>query len=364
LSAPSSGSRLRAIRVPPADRAILWGLALLGIVLLGSLIYPFASSLLFAAVLAGAFYPQFERLTKRLGKRPMLASGLLTFAVSIVVALPTVWIAMTAGREVMTGVSVVERAFRTGGGVRSIINSLPPDFREQAEKLVQKVPGGADQLQDMAEDQTGRAASLFKSAILTTSTIVVKVSLMLVAFFYFLVDGKRLAKWIATVAPLPEKQILDMLRDFRNVSVAVLMSSLGTAGAQSLAALAGYLMTGVPQPLFFTFVTFIFAFIPAIGAASVVMGLSLLLFLMGHTQDALYLALWGALVVSVIDNIVKPWLLKDRMEIHGGLIFFALLGGIATFGPVGIVAGPLILSFFMAVVKLCRHEPATQAIAA
>ncbi|MEO5760825.1 MAG: AI-2E family transporter [Vicinamibacteria bacterium] len=358
----AAGPRPRAIRVPPADRAILWGLAVIGIVLLGCLIYPFASALLFAAVLAGALYPPFERLTKRFGKRPMLAASVITFVVAVVVAVPTAWIAFTAGREVLTGVSAVDRTFRAGGGVREIINSLPADVREHTRSLVDRIPGGSEQLQDLAENQKGKAAAVFKSAVLTASSIVIQVALMLVAFFYFLVDGRRLAKWIATVAPLPEKEILEILRDFRNVSVAVLLSSLGTAGAQSLAALVGYLFAGVPQPLFFTFVTFIFAFIPAIGAASVVIGLSLLLFLMGHPQQGFYLAMWGIFVVSVIDNFVKPWLMKDRVEIHGGLIFFALLGGMATFGPVGFVAGPLILSFFLAVVRLSRREP--KAIAA
>jgi len=104
-------------------------------------------------------------------------------------------------------------------------------------------------------------------------------------------------------------------------------------------------------------VTFVVAFIPAVGAASVVLAVAAFLFVNGQSQAALALALWGALVVSTIDNLVKPWLLQGRIEIHGGLIFFALLGGIATFGPVGLVAGPLILSFFLAVVRLARQEP-------
>jgi predicted PurR-regulated permease PerM len=58
---------------------------------------------------------------------------------------------------------------------------------------------------------------------------------------------------------------------------------------------------------------------------------------------------------------VKPLLMRGRMEVHGGLIFFALLGGMATFGPVGLVAGPLILSFFLAVVRMCRTEQAAPA---
>jgi predicted PurR-regulated permease PerM len=180
---------------------------------------------------------------------------------------------------------------------------------------------------------------------------------MLVAFFFLLLDGKRLVNWIATVAPLPGSQILEIFSDFRSVSVAVLRSSLGTAGVQSIAALIGYVAASVPQPLFFTLVTFVVAFIPAIGAASVVLAAAGLLFFTGHNGPAAYLAIWGIVVVSTVDNVVKPWLLKGQMEIHAGLIFFALVGGLATFGPAGLVAGPLILSFFLAVVRLNRNEP-------
>lgn len=348
---------MRAIRVPSANRAILVGLALLGMALLGSLIYPFASALLFAAVLAGALYPLYDRLSARLGDRPMVASALVTCAVSLLLAAPTVWLALTVGREVLTGMSSLEHTLREGGGVSALVERLPPSVRYRAHKVIDQLPGGSAQVQDMAETQAGKATGAMTAALIATSAVVIKVVLMLVAFFFFLIDGKRLVHWIATVAPLPESQILEIMMDFRNVSVAVLLSSLATAGAQSLAALLGYLATGLPHPLFFTVVTFVVAFIPAIGATSVVIAGAGVLLLMGHPQAALALALWGALVVSFIDNLVKPWMLRDRMEIHGGLIFFALIGGIATFGPVGLVAGPLILSFFLAVVRLCRKEP-------
>ena len=191
-----------------------------------------------------------------------------------------------------------------------MIERLPPSVRERARSLAERVPGGTDQIQDLAENQAGNAAAAATSAVVAAATIVIKVALMLVAFFFFLVDGKRLVHWFATVAPLPEEQILDILMDFRTVSVAVLLSSLGTAGAQALAALAGYVLAGVPHVLFFTFVTFIVAFIPAIGAASVVVGVAGWLFFTGQPQAALYLALWGVLVVGFIDNLVKPLLLK------------------------------------------------------
>jgi predicted PurR-regulated permease PerM len=109
--------------------------------------------------------------------------------------------------------------------------------------------------------------------------------------------------------------------------------------------------------LFFTAVTFVVAFIPALGATTVVVALGGLLYLTGHPTAGALLALWGVVVVGFIDNLVKPLLMKGRMEIHGGLIFFALVGGLGAFGPVGLVAGPLALSFFLAVVRLSRRAP-------
>jgi predicted PurR-regulated permease PerM len=190
-----------------------------------------------------------------------------------------------------------------------------------------------------------------------TTGIVLQVAMMVVAFYFLLLDGPALVRWLADTVPLPDDQVIEVLTDFRNVSVAVLVSSVATAGAQALAALAGYLVAGVPQVLFFTAVTFVVAFIPALGATTVVVALGGLLYLTGHPTAGALLALWGVVVVGFIDNLVKPLLMKGRMEIHGGLIFFALVGGLGAFGPIGLVAGPLVLSFFLAVVRLSRRAP-------
>ena len=87
-----------------------------------------------------------------------------------------------------------------------------------------------------------------------------------------------------------------------------------------------------------------------------VIATSVVLFFTGHSNAALFLLVWGVGVVSTIDNFVKPYLMKGRLEVNTGVIFFALLGGAACFGPVGLLAGPLIVAFFLAVVRMCRKE--------
>jgi predicted PurR-regulated permease PerM len=163
-------------------------------------------------------------------------------------------------------------------------------------------------------------------------------------------------RWLADVLPLRRGQTERLLLEFRRVSVAVIVSSLATAGIQSAVALVGYLIAGVPNPIFFGIVTFIIGLIPAVGAGAVVLTAAALLFVSGHAGWALFLAIWGIGPVGLIDNVVKPYLIRGGVAMHGAVIFFSLLGAIAYFGAVGLIAGPLIVSFFLAVLRMWDRD--------
>jgi predicted PurR-regulated permease PerM len=98
------------------------------------------------------------------------------------------------------------------------------------------------------------------------------------------------------------------------------------------------------------------AFIPAIGAASVCLLAAALLLVTGHPYMALFLALWGILIVGLVDNVVKPLLIKGGMELHGAVVFFSLIGGLAAFGAIGLLVGPLVVSLFLALVRLYHRD--------
>ena len=86
------------------------------------------------------------------------------------------------------------------------------------------------------------------------------------------------------------------------------------------------------------------------------LAVSLLLVVLGHPWSALFLALWGIFVVGLVDNIVKPLLVKRGLSMHGGIVFFARLGGLAAFGSVGLIAGPLSVAFFLALVRIYERD--------
>jgi predicted PurR-regulated permease PerM len=337
-------------------RAVLIGLTVLSLVLLGTIIYPFASALVFAAVLAGSFARWVDRLTDRLGGRRPLAAAIITIGVAVLIVFPLAVLVVVLGREAVAAVAYVRDTIQQGG-LNALLDQVPPALHGVAEEVRKFLPANGEPVEELATAPS-KAAAAMGGVLLATSQALLEIALMLVALYFLLVDGPKLVDWLGDVAPIGKARTEELLADFRNVSEAVLFSSLATAGVQAIAALAGFLVVGVPQPLFFTLATFIMAFIPMLGASSVTLALAALLYLSGHlgTWHAVALALWGLLGVGLVDNLVKPLLLKGRMEIHGAVIFFALVGGLAVFGPVGLAAGPLIVSFFLAIVRMCQRD--------
>jgi predicted PurR-regulated permease PerM len=149
----------------------------------------------------------------------------------------------------------------------------------------------------------------------------------------------------------------DLLRDFRRVSVSVIVSSIATAAVQAVVALVGYWIAHVPHAVFFAAVTFIVGLVPAVGGGGVALAAALIMLLSGHTGAAIFLGIWAVTAVGLSDNFVKPLLMKGQVEIHGAVIFFALLGGLAMFGPIGLLVGPLVVSFFLAIARMWEREP-------
>lgn len=201
-----------------------------------------------------------------------------------------------------------------------------------------------------------QVARFLSGAVAATGAAVFQLAMSLIALFFLLVDGAAFVNWIEDNSPLMRGQIQELLAEFRKVSTAVLVSSVVTSGVQALVALLGYGIAGVPHPFFFGLVTFFVAFVPAVGAGGVCLAAALLLLALGKVWGALFLTLWGLIAVGLVDNLVKPLLVKRGMHMHGGVVFFALVGGIAAFGAVGLLLGPLVVTFLVALVRIYRRD--------
>jgi predicted PurR-regulated permease PerM len=323
------------------------------------IVRPFGEALFFAAVLAGVLYPLQERFSRLLKNRRSLSAGVLCFGVVVALVAPIGGIAAFAVTESINGARFIAKTVQSEG-MTGLLDQLPSPVRKAADELLKRFPLEEQDLdsaiQQQASAQGGKAARAVTGALAATGSFLFQAIMMTIALFCLLVDGESLVRWLEQVSPLEDGQTTELLVEFRKVTGSVLISSLATSGVQALTALVGYLIASVPHPLFFTTITFFVSFIPAVGAGGMTLAAALLVFGMGKTWMAVFLAIWGLVAVGMVDNIIKPLLVKRGMHMHGAIVFFSLLGGLTVFGTVGLLAGPLIVSFFLATVRIYQRD--------
>jgi predicted PurR-regulated permease PerM len=195
-----------------------------------------------------------------------------------------------------------------------------------------------------------------QSVLIAISDFAFELAMMLITFFFVLTDGKRLVDWMCAVSPMGAGRTRELLDECRLVARSVIGSNFLTGIAQAAVATIGYLIAGAPKPVFFGLATLLASFIPSVGTAIVALPLAGLLYLMGKPVAALFLAAWALLVVSLVDNLLRPMLIKGDVQIHGALIFFSLIGGILLFGFTGLIVGPLALGVFTSLVRFHNRD--------
>jgi predicted PurR-regulated permease PerM len=330
-------------------------LLVLSLLLLLAVLYPLRQPLFLAAVLAAVLSGWHDKLAAKLGGRQQLTATLVTLGVVLLVLVPLGAIATFAVREAIQGGQFVRDSLEQGG-VQQLIAELPEALQSWVERLLKFLPDSLEELSAQVASGGKLAAQAVGGALSATSAVAFNMVTMLIALWVLLVDGKALADWVGRISPLKEEHTKELLQEFRSVSRSVLGSTVITAGAQALAATVGYLIDRVPHALFFGLVTFFCAFIPAVGTALVVLPLAGLLFLQGHPWKAVFLLGWAVVVVGTIDNLLKPFLIRGGVRLPAAVIFLSLFGGIVLFGPLGFIAGPLVVTFFLSMVRLGQRE--------
>jgi predicted PurR-regulated permease PerM len=169
--------------------------------------------------------------------------------------------------------------------------------------------------------------------------------LFAITLYYLYLNGVAWRERLVRVLPLDPNDTREFLRRFHLVSLGVLVGNLGTALVQGVVATIGFVLFGTPVPILFGLLTVFAALVPLVGSPLVWAPLAIY---MGFTKGlprGLEVALWGALLVSTVDNFVRPLLTRRGLELHTLVIFLAVFGGVATYGAAGVFLGPLVMAF-------------------
>ncbi len=338
----------------PAGRSRPFALVavLAGLLLLGLNLYPLWQALLVAALLAGALSNWHESLARWLWNQRWLSALLMTLGVLLLLLLPVAALVVFAIAQAEQAIASV-RDFISRGGVDDLLSRLPPRAATWAHDRLQRIP---EQLRGLPARSVNTLASTLLSGVSAVSHLITQLSLMLIALYFLLTDGPHLARWLESSVPLGGPRTLEVLHRFRRMARTVLGSNLVTGVLQGAVATLGYLIAPVPQPLFFGLLTFFTSFVPAIGTALVAFPLAAFLLLQGRVFWGVFLAAWAIIVVGLVDNFVRPWLLHGGIRVHGALVFFSVLGSLAVFGVMGLVVGPVSLVFFLTMLDVWKRD--------
>lgn len=373
-------------RTPPASPGHRFLLTLLVVAsaLLVLIIWPFAGSLFAAAVFAVVLQPLQRRATAAFGDRPRLAAASLTMGLTLIVLVPMAWLTTVVVRQAVEGADWVAAVVEQEG-TEGLIARLPPGVAPLGRRLAAALQVGMLSNEARASDAAaadaadggdgrdaakpaaagshigqllGYGARTAKATLLGLASLFLQVGVLIVTLFFLLAQGTSLVRWIVAAVPLRESQMQQFLVEFHDVTVAVFVSTVTSAAIQATVAAIGYLIAGTPLFAVTLMITFVAAFIPAIGGATIVVAVGVWLLLTDSFGMGIFLIAWGLIPVALCDNLAKPLLAERRLRLPASVVFFAMLGGLTMFGPLGVVAGPLIVSFFLVVLRALKTEGA------
>lgn len=186
---------------------------------------------------------------------------------------------------------------------------------------------------------------------------VIGISILTIALYFFLVDGPDMVRTLMKLSPLDDRYELRLLLEFDQTSRAVVLATVLSALAQGVLAVFGYYFAGLGSIILLFLLTTFMALIPFLGAAAIWLPCTLWLGLVEERWGAaIGLAIYGALVVSSVDNLIKVFVLHGRSQLHPLLALLSVLGGVQVFGPIGILVGPMVVVFLQSTLEILNHE--------
>ncbi len=332
----------------------LGAVAVLGY-LLYRIVQPFLEPIAWAAIVALLLNPAQARLTRLLRDRASLAALLLTVAVLLLFIGPLSALTVAFATQAQELASMVAGAIQRVRG-QSMADLLSHPMLEGIVNFAQQLlPVDAARLQGIALDSVKalleRLAGLGGTAFFGAVGTVLSFTVMIFILFFALRDGGAMARGAFAFVPLSEERKAELALRMKRVIRAVVLGTIVTAMVQGTLLGIGFAIAGLPAPVVFGVVGAVLSVVPFGGTALVwVPGAAWLLF-SGDYGHGLFLGAWGVLVVSSVDNFLKPLLIGGQGAVPTLAVFIGVLGGLAAFGLVGMFVGPVVIALALVLLR-------------
>ncbi|MBD8095127.1 AI-2E family transporter [Pseudomonas fluorescens] len=305
---------------------------------------PFWSALFWGAVLAFASWPLMRLLTRWLGGRESLAAGILTLGWMLLVAVPLVWLGFNLADHVRDAVGLIKDIQVDGLPAAPTWLGSIPFVGERLVATWDSIDQQGAALMVSIKPYLGQVGNWLLARSAQIGGGILELTLSLVFVFFFYRDGPRLAVFVHR---LLERLIGERAGYYIELVAGtvqrVVNGVIGTAAAQALLALIGFLIAGVPGALVLGIVTFLLSLIP-MGPPLVWIPATAWLAWKGDYTYAVFLGVWGTFIISGVDNVLKPYLISRGGNLPLVIVLLGVFGGLIAFGFIGLFIGPTLLA--------------------
>lgn len=311
------------------------------------IVYPFSSAIFVALVLSILYYPINMYLRKK-GLNNISSAAISTSIVFVTIIIPITffaWNLLKESRELYPKTLSYlnnSQSFALTIQLPSFIKSETLDFKEIALKNVEQIQN------KIVSSGTKILKNIF--------FFLVDFFVMLFTLFFIFKDGDRFLKWLVELLPMNNDHIYMVLNQFYLTVKAIAKGVLLTASIQGIIAGIGYYIAGISSPVLLGTMTAFSAMIPFIGTSLIWAPVAIGAFFFKSNTAGIFLAIWGFLVVSLLDNFLRPMLIGRETKIPFFLLFIGLFGGLRVYGPMGLFVGPILVSMVSTFLDIYREQ--------
>lgn len=338
-------------------------IALVALLCIGTVwvLAPFLAALLFATILCLSTWPLFAWLEGRLKGRTTLAALLMTLLLAMAVLLPMSYLAATAADAVSQLLALLRPWFASSDHAPPDWLATLPLIGEPLDTYWRKLVASQEELARLGQQLFEPTRKFLLATVGLLGQGLLELTLVVFIAFFFYRDGRALANRAALLTDKIGGELGGrMLTLTRTTIMGVMIGIVGTAAAQALVALIGFLIAGTPAPLLLSAATFFLSMVP-VGPPLIWGGAAWWLYDQGQTGWAIFMVIWGVAVISSVDNFVKPILISRTASLPILLIALGVFGGVLAFGFVGIFLGPVILALALTLVDNWSKQATQQA---
>ncbi|MBU0983778.1 MAG: AI-2E family transporter [candidate division Zixibacteria bacterium] len=325
-------------------------------------IIPFFVPIAWAAVFVILFFPLYERLLSRF-KHPNGASVIMCLLIVVLIIGPLTYLFIALVNEAADAVARVNALYRTGQLNEFFSFDLPGKSYLQ-EKLAPYYDISKIDFDVLVRDAFNKVSGVVVKQttwlVANGTRTVFFFGLFIFAMFYFFRDGRLLMIKIKRLLPLARPQVERAISDLRDVIHATIYGGVVIALLQGFLGGLLFVIMGISSPIFWGAIMAVLSIIPLVGASLVYIPAGLILLLGGSYVKGIIVILVGVVVISQVDNVVRPLVIAGKTSLHPLMLFFTILGGIAAFGMLGLVIGPMIAAGFTIILRIfeMRLHPA------